>query len=129
MNVAECRICREIPDRAEYIPQACQQLQKLVGGEDDLWKCSLCGSYYEYSYAHYPGDGYTCDPYTDESVTRLEPAQAIDWIRRAQNEPPFEPRPRIEHELAQLLELYPVPEEPTATLIGRVARADAGRSA
>lgn len=126
MTIAsECRICRDIPERAEWVPQACQQLVKLVGGEDDLWKCSLCGAYYAYSYAHYPGDGYTCDPYTDESVTRLEPAQAIDWIRRRQNELPFEPL--LDHELEQLLVDHPVPEEPTATLISRLEQGhDAG---
>lgn len=96
----ECRICRAIPDRADGDfgpPAECQELEHLLS---DLRRCPLCGTYYDYFYCEYPGDGCYCDPVTDEVVTRLTPAQTIDRIRRALHEQPLAPGPILETELA-----------------------------
>lgn len=77
MTANDCRICRDIPDHADWFPAAAEELVKVRGGETGLYskhvvlECPLCRTLYEHSYAHYPGDGYTCDPHTDETLARV----------------------------------------------------------
>lgn len=103
----ECRICRAIPDRADAddgLPAECQELEHLL---PDLWRCPLCGTYYDYLYCEYAGDGCYCDPVTDEMVTRLTPAQTIDRLRRALHELPSGPIPMLVTDLERLLRDHP----------------------
>lgn len=110
--VRECRICRAIPDRADAddgLPAECAELRRLP---TELCRCPLCGAYYDYLYGYYPGDGMTCDPVTDEVITRLTPAQTVDRIRRALHERPSEPT--LAADLERLLRDHPGLAEPGA---------------
>jgi hypothetical protein len=81
---ASCPICRDLPESADYKPPAFSKLVSLVGGDEDLLKCPVCHTYYEYSYAYYPGaPDFSCDPHEDESLRRRTAAEATRWIRAA----------------------------------------------
>lgn len=121
--MVECRICRAIANTNERpLPREVEELEQFGGAAFRLRRCPSCGSYYSYYYDHDNGGG-TSEGSTEESLTRLTPADTIDAIRDALSELPFESMPTLEADLERLLREHPQPEEPIDVLIQRLDQA------